>query len=103
MSDYVRTDAELAHQHAYEAREALLHGGSLALIHYRVIEGVPEGDVITRKVGWRVGRKVGESKEVVTDWFYRRVEATDYIKQEMWRDNSAAQRLGMNARVTAGS
>ncbi len=99
-TSYVRTDEELAQQQAYETREASLHG-SAAQIHYRIIEGKPPGNVIVRKIGWRVGRQIGREKEVVSQWFFRRVEATDYLKDQMWKDNAAAKRLGVSVHLTA--
>ena len=101
MNDYVRTDAELAHQRAYEAREASLHG-SAAQIHYRLIESKPEPDPVVRKIAWRVGRKVGDGKESISAWFYRRVEAIQYVKEQMERDASAAKRLGVHVHTTVG-
>jgi hypothetical protein len=98
---YVRTDAELAHQAAYEAKEASRHG-SVTQIHYRLIEGVPPPSFITRKVGWQVGRRAGDQPETISRWFFRRVEATDYVKEAMRHDKGAAKRLGVEVHLTVG-
>jgi hypothetical protein len=97
-TDYVRTEEELEKQRVYEMREASHHVHATQ-IRYRIIEGVPSNQVVTKKIGWRVGRRVGEEKEFITDWFYRRVEMTEHIRLEIQRDNLAAQRLGVGVCV----
>jgi hypothetical protein len=100
-ADYVRTDAELASQRAYEAREASRHL-SIAQIVYRIVESKPPPDIITRTTSWRVVRKVNESAETWSRWFYRRVEAVDHLQEQMTCDRSAAARLGVNVHLTVG-
>jgi hypothetical protein len=98
MTDYIRTDAELAHQHAYEAREAARH--AVAAIHYRIVESAPPpADIITRGAAWRVVREISKKQEW-SGWFFRRVEAAAYRDEQMRRDRAAAQRLGIHVHVT---
>jgi hypothetical protein len=98
-SGYQRTDEELAAQRDYEAREAS-RGKSAVQIYYRVIEGRPPDKVITRKVGWRAGRKIGEEKEALSQWFYRRVEVNDWVADQVKMDKNAAKRLGVHVHMT---
>jgi len=96
---YTRTEEELAAQKNYEVREASRHRSTVQ-IHYRIIEGKPPGNVIPRKVGWRVGRRVGEEKESISQWFYRRVEANDNVAVHVKNDRNAARRLGVHVHLT---
>jgi hypothetical protein len=96
---YVRTDEELAYQRTYETRETSRHRSTVQ-IYYRIITGKPPGNVILRKIGWRVGRQAGEEKEEISQWFFRHVEAIDHVAQHTKRDKDAAQRLGMHVHLT---
>jgi hypothetical protein len=92
--NYTRTDSELAHQRAYEAREASRR--QTLTIRYRLLEETPPHDpLVARKVAWRVVRKAGSGREELSQWFYRRTEAIDYVKEQIRRDNNAAKRLGV--------
>ncbi len=97
--DYVRTEEELLAQKNYEKREASRHLSAVQ-IHYRIIEGKPPGNVIVRKMGWRVGRKVGEEKESLSPWIFRRIEANDYVAKHTKMDSVAAERLGLHVHLT---
>ena len=96
--DYVRTDEEIAHQRTYEAREAANHGS--VTIHYQIVEGVPPPDPVVRKVGWRVLRRIGGVTERTSQWFFRRVEATQYADEQLKKDAAAAKRLGIHVHLT---
>ena len=98
MSDYVRTDEELEHQHAYEAREAANHGS--VTIRYRTVEGKPPPDPVVNKVGWRVVRQLGQVTERTSQWFFRRCEAADYADEQLQKDSIAAKRLGVHIHLT---
>jgi hypothetical protein len=96
--NYVRTDEEIAHQRAYEAKEAANHGS--ITIHYEIIEGKPPPDPVVNKVGWRVVRHIGKVIERTSQWFFRRVEAVAYAEEHLRKDRLAAKRLGVHAHLT---
>jgi hypothetical protein len=94
-NDHIRTESEISAQRIYETKEASRHG-SMIRIHYHVLEGVPpQAHAVTSKLGWRVSRSLNDGKKSISQWFYRKVEAIEYLKTEMRRDKMAASRLGV--------
>lgn len=97
---YVRTDAELAYQKQYEAKEASKHL-SAARVYYRVVESAPPPDIISRKTAFRVARKIDEKgKEEMSRWIFVRKEVADYLREQTRKDEDAAKRLGLQVHVT---
>lgn len=97
---YLRTDAEVAHQKAYEAREASRHKSTVQ-IAYRIDKSKAQAHA-----GGRVGdafcvvRQVGDGKEETSAIVYRQYEAISMLREAIWRDEMAAKRLGVGIHVT---
>lgn len=96
---YVRSDAELAHQRAYEAKESSRTDNTIQ-ITYRIEKSQQQ-----QRAGGKVGdafcvvRKVGDKKEETSATVYRHVEAINMLKEGAWRDKMAAKRLGLDIHV----
>ena len=102
--EYVRTDAELAHQRNYEAREQARHS-SVVQIVYAIDEVDPPPSSLAgeRHKGkcWIASRHIGEEKTgECSPSLYRRVEADDWVRSAVRRDRLAAKRLGVVLHVT---
>jgi hypothetical protein len=101
---YVRSDGEVAFQKNYEAREAS-RAGSAAQISYR-IESIPSRidasyiESRNPKGAFVVVRQVGDGKEERSVPMYRQSEASAAVRENMWRDEMAAKRLGVKIHVT---
>jgi hypothetical protein len=93
-SGYQRTDEELAHQAAYEARERNLHTSTVQVV-YRVEKVRPDPGPIARKLAWVVIRRVNDEKEQTSAQMYRLQETVSYIRESLIRDREAAKRLGV--------
>jgi len=93
-ASYQRTDAEIAHQKRYEAREAA-RSQSTVQIYYEITEVPPEPGPIMRKKAWVLVRKVGENKETRSATFYNMHEVTGSLRENIVRDQRAAERLGV--------
>jgi hypothetical protein len=99
--EYVRTDAELAHQREYEAREAKRHG--VILVTYKLDEFRPDGTVSAlasrSSRAWVIHRHVNDQAPTKSRDFYRRSEALEYLHEEEKKDGQAAKRLGTAVHV----
>jgi hypothetical protein len=97
---YQRTDAELAHQKQYEAREAS-RSTSVVQIHYRIDEILS-----ARYAGGKqerafvICRAIGDEKEARSMTYWRKVEVKEALREAMKRDKQAAERLGVGVHVT---
>lgn len=94
---YVRSEAEIAHQRAYEVRESARQTSAVQ-ITYRIHEvpSVQERAGSRFGIAWYVTRQVGDGKEEKSVFFFRRIEVTDHLRESMWRDKLAAERLGIS-------
>lgn len=107
-ASYSRSDGEIAFQKAYEAREAT-RARSVVQITYR-IDHIPsriDASYIAarnaKEGAWIVVRQVGDGKEEKTAPMYRPSEAVTAVREAMWRDKKAAERLGIDIYLVAAA
>jgi hypothetical protein len=96
---YLRSDEEVAYQRAYEARETS-RGMNITKITYRIDRIQSRSDVSYIEArnphgAFVVVRQVGDGKEERTAPMYRQSEAVTAVREGMWRDKMAAERLGI--------
>jgi hypothetical protein len=97
---YIRTDAEVAHQANYEARERKRGRRESAMkITYGIVEMPARDQVIKRTCTYVVVRTCNGAEERSAP-FYRQQEAATHIKEAWERDRVAAKRLGVDIHVT---
>ena len=105
---YQRTDAELAHQKRYEQCETNRHVRISLEIFYRVdaVQARQDRGAIearNQKSGaWVVVRSVTGGPEEKSPQFYRHSQALTSMREGVWRDKTAAKRLGVDLRVVVG-
>jgi hypothetical protein len=99
-TDYVRTDTEIAHQRAYEAKETERHKSTVQ-IAYRIEEistaTMAKGSFVSSKNPrcWFLVRQVSEGREERSAPFYRRVDVVASLRENIDRDRVAGTRLGV--------
>jgi hypothetical protein len=102
--DYVRTNAEEAHQRLYEAREASRTSATVQIVYMlRETASPRDGSAIAarHKVEYRVVRVCGDAAEEVSAPAYRKEEAVTKMREGMWRDRMAAKRLGIGVHIVS--